>query len=148
MLYEIRLLLLFYFSFFYCLNFSKEKSANKAKAISHKLTKKNLPSSFTPAQKEEYKNCLTESGWGELYSPEWQKCQELMDKYHTHNTVETYLIDNNGSIVNIDKNKISFNMKVVDIDPDIQEKHPTGLLHSIKTYKNYFMEFLKSNYAI
>ena len=64
-----------------------------------------------------------------------------------HNTVKTYLIDNNGSLEIIDKNKISLTKEVVDIDPDTKE-HPTGLLHSIKTYKNYFMEFLKSNNAI
>ena len=132
---------------FYCLNFSKKKSANKAKAISHHLTKKNLPSSFTPAQKEEYKNCLTESGWGDLYSPEWQKCQELMDKYHMHNTVETYLISNDGNLIKGNKNEISHEKNVKDIDPNTKE-HPSGLLHSIKTYKNYFMEFLKSNNAI
>jgi len=133
---------------FYCLNFSKIKSANKAKAISHRLTKKNLPSSFTTEQKEEYKNCLNESGWGELYSPEWQKCQELMDRFHTHNMVETYYIDNEGNLVKENKNEMSFNRKVKDIDPDIPKEHPTGLLHSIKTYKNYFMEFLKSNNVI
>ena len=41
-----------------------------------------------------------------------------MDRYHTHNTVKTYFIDNEGILVNIDKNKISFNMKVLDIDLD------------------------------
>ena len=48
-----------------------------------------------------------------------------MDKYHRHNTVETYLIDNNGILEIIDKNKISLTKEVVDIDPDTKE-HPTG----------------------
>ena len=132
---------------FYCLNFTKTKSRNKENAASYAFTKKELPSSFTPEERGDYGHCLTKSDWGKLYSPAWQKCQELMDKYHMHNTVKTYLIDNNGSLEIIDKNKISLTKEVVDIDPDTKE-HPTGLLHSIKTYKNYFMEFLKSNNAI
>ena len=61
--------------------------------------------------------------------------------------VETYYIDNEGQLVQENKNEMSFNKKVENIDPDTEED-PTGLLHSIKTYKNYFMEFLKNNNAI
>ena len=125
---------------FYCLNFSDKRLQDKSKLVN--LTNKKLPPTLTTEQSTRYEHCLTKEGWGEIYSPQWENCQELLDRYHLHTLVNTYLIDNNGNLIKEDKNKMSFNRKIVQKDVKNKDS-PSGVLHAIKTYRDHFVQFYK-----
>ena len=123
---------------FYCLNFSSKKINDKSKYLRRTNIKKDLPVEL----ESKYSHCQTKEGWGEVYSEEWNNCQELLDIYHIHNKVNTYYIDGEGNLVEENKNEMSINKKIGKMDI-ATEDYPTGKLHAIKTYKTYFENLLK-----
>ena len=94
-------------------------------------------------ERKKYSHCQTTKGWGKIYSDPWRNCQELLDKYHTHNTISTYCIDDNGNLFEINKNEMLFNKKITETDISSKD-YPTGKLHFIKTYNNYFKNFVQN----
>jgi len=122
---------------FYCLNLSKKNPKNKSNFVDMAGVKNDLPEK----ERKKYSHCQTTKGWGEIYSDPWRNCQELLDKYHTHNTVSTYCIDDKGNLFEINKNEILFDYKITKTDI-FSKDYPTGELHAIKTYNNYFKKFV------
>jgi hypothetical protein len=128
---------------FYCLNLSQKNPKDKSNFVGMTQVKKDLPEK----ERKKYSHCQTTKGWGEIYSDPWRNCQALLDKYHTHNTVSTYCIDDNGNLFEIKKNEMLFNKKITETDISSKD-YPTGKLHAIKTYNNYFKKFVQKDIEI
>jgi len=59
-----------------------------------------------------------DNNWDELYSEKWNKCQELFDLIYSHNTVNSFTIDLNGSILKTSKNDIMKIYRLNDLSWD------------------------------
>ena len=71
--------------------------------------------------------------WGEMYGDKWNTCQDLLDEFHSHNRVNTYILFNDGSYELVYKNSILKEYKIKHFEPSFHFDFTQHDLTYIKT---------------
>jgi hypothetical protein len=67
---------------------------------------------ITDDEKIEYGDCV-KINWGPIYGEKWNKCQDLYDKFHKHNEVNTFSLNSSDGIIeSINKNTLLRTLEV------------------------------------
>lgn len=110
------------------IDISCDTNPNQRKKDINDLNQIIVPSKFkSPIDLPNY--CLSDSNWGHPYSSNWNKCINLYNYYHSHNTVNTFLLVPGNKLISYNKNTFLRDYQIRDFNWE-----QLNTMHKILTY--------------